>query len=678
MTHSRTLGTALLAAILAAGCGVDDQVPSSDEAEGEAGENYSGDNNAGGADEEDGADIEPTYPTEHPRIYIAANKSRLQAALAANTPAAERFRTTVDRWVAGESIYGFQIWNAALLGPLTGDPKYCAKAVAAVDAQVAAEEAKIAAGAQPVVAQNSYLHVGEYIGDLALTYDWCFDVVSASQKTRWLAYANQAIFNVWNPTDAKWGSRPLTWTGWSVDNPANNYFYSFLRATMLVGLAAHGEDPKADGWLTQFRETKVLGQLVPTFDAQLRGGGSREGTGYGVSMRGLWHLYDLWMATTGEKLQAKTKHARQSMRAFVHQVVPTLDRFAPTGDQSRDMKAMFFEYQRAYLQELIELYPKDPVAARAKSLLADSNVPAHSRPEMFVYDFLYDNAAVTAQPLDGLGKAYYASGIGQVYARSGWDKSATWLNFSAGAYTESHAHQDQGSLLVYKDGWLAYDGVIDSSNGIIQETGSHSLVRISSGGAPIKQVVNTESQMVGLHHGPGWLYSAADLTPAYGNNANVEKVQREIIYLEPDTIVVYDRVASGASTTQTWQLATPVAPSISGASATIAAAHELRVQRLVPATGATSSSYNLARTSDYRAGYRLDTTQPGGDRRYLHVLSIDGSVASATAAGETGVTVALSSGETATIEFARDSIGATLTYRGTTTTLGPGIDALPE
>src|SRR5262245_46766244 len=61
------------------------------------------DNNSGGPDE--GADTPPTYPTQHPRIYIPAHKARLQAALAANAPEAARFRTAVDRYVNGDDIY---------------------------------------------------------------------------------------------------------------------------------------------------------------------------------------------------------------------------------------------------------------------------------------------------------------------------------------------------------------------------------------------------------------------------------------------------------------------------------------------------------------------------------------------------------------------------------------------
>jgi hypothetical protein len=357
--------------------------------------------------------------------------------------------------------------------------------------------------------------------------------------------------------------------------------------------------------------------------------------------------------------------------------MPTLDRFAPTGDQSRDMTATLFDYQRQYLQELIALYPTDAVAPRAKALLDASSLPQMARAELMVYDFLYPNDNVTAQPLAGLGTDYYASGIGHTYSRSSWEPDATWVELIGGPYTQWHAHQDQGSLMIYKGGWLAYDAVIQSDNGIIQETGSHNLVRINGASGPIQQKVGTQSKTVALHAGPGWLYTAVDVTAAYGGNASVGKVQREMVYLKPDVVVVYDRVASAAGTTQTWQLTSPSQPALGGTSATITGTHTLRVERLAPAA-AHAAVTNLATVTGYRGGYRIDEAMAGGDVRYLHVLSLDGAAASATATNDSTVTVQLANGETATVAFDRDDVGATLTYAGNTTTLTKGVDVLPE
>ena len=621
----------------------------------------------------------PVFPTAHPRIYLTPNRARLAGALSAGTPAATRFKSIVDQWIGGADLWGFSAWNAALIGQLTGNATYCTKAVATIESQVTTAEGKIAAGQAPAVAADSYLDVGEMIGDLALVYDWCFNQVTAAQRTRWLAYANQAVWNVWHASTAKWGNATIPWTSWSTDNPMNNYYYSFLRATMLLGLAAKGEDSQADTWITQFHDTKLMNQLMPRFNADLVGGGSREGTGYGVAMRRLFELYDLWQSTTGENIGNATPHTRQSMLSAIHQLVPTLDRFAPTGDQSRDSTASFFDYQRNYLQELIQMFPGDRLAPRAKTLLQASSLPTMSSGFMAVDDFLYDNTMVTAQPVD-LNTTYYASGIGELYARSGWDKHATWVNLIAGPYSEDHAHQDQGSLMIYKDGWLAYDSVIDSHSGLTQDTTAHGLVRISSGGASVRQVVGTKPQLSSLHQGPGYTYAAADLTSAYNGNSAVQKVQRELVYLQPDVVVVFDRVQSAAGTTQTWKLASPVAASISGAVATIASSgHALKVQKI--AGGSMSVTPFTSVSSDYSGGFRLDETMSGGDNRYLHVLSIDGAASSVTPAGDAthpGVTVAMSNGHTATVTFVRDDTGATLVLDGTTKSLAVGVDRLPE
>ncbi|HWU86902.1 MAG TPA: hypothetical protein VN253_06490 [Kofleriaceae bacterium] len=618
----------------------------------------------------------PSYAGDHPRIYLKANRERLAASLTAGSPEAMRFRGVVDRWVDGNDEWGFEAWNAALLGQLTGDPKYCDAAVAAIDDQVKHAEAAFRAGREPEVADDSYLRVGDGIGDLALVYDWC-PSIDADRRAAWLSYAFQAVWDVWHPDGAFWGRTKHRWSGWATDNPSNNYHYSFLRATMLLGLAAQGELDNVDDLVSEFREAHLEQSVFPTFDVDLVGGGSREGTGYGVSMRRLFELYDVWEATTGERVANKTPHTRASMLAMMHQIVPTLDRIPPTGDHSRDATATLFDYHRGYLQTLISLFPDDPVAPRAQALLAASSLPEMENRFMFVYDFLYPNRGVAPATLEGFGTAYHAPGIGQLYARSSWDKSATWVNLTAGPYTESHAHQDQGAMMIYNGGWLVYDANVDSKSGLHQALDAHSLVRIVDGGKTVEQRLNTTSKLVALHRGPGWLHAAADVTPAYKGSDAVQKVERELVFVEPNAIVVYDRVATRAGGQQVWQLAAPVAPTISGARATIAGERTLTVQRVQPSQAASSVTDLKRADNDFSGGYRLDTTMPGGDQRYLHAMWIGDAVGNVVPETD-GVTLQLAGGHTATVRFSRDSIGGSLSIDGSNTTLGPGVDTLPE
>ena len=436
------------------------------------------------------ASATPSIAGTHPRVLLRDARYRdcLRQLLAEGTPGASRFKTIVETQLARGNVYAFQPWFAALMYQLTGKAAYADHAVSRTEAFVAGEEALIAANQRAKVAGDSYLEVGQTIGNLALVYDWCHDRLTPEQRSRWIAYANQAVWNVWHPKEARWGSTGYPWTGWSIDNPSNNYYYSFLRATMLLGLATSGENPQAQTWIDQFRKVKLEGELFPTFTRDLAGGGSREGTGYGTAMKNLFELYDWWERSTNENVATRTPHTLASMAHTMHSIVPTLDRLAPTGDHARDSKAALFDYHRQYLQILMALFPEERLTGMAKSLLAASSVPRMQQGFMAYSDFLYENPGLVARPLADLATTYWGSGTGQLSMRAAWDPSSAYANFICGPYTESHAHRDQGSFVLFKGTWLAYDANMDSHSGIEQDESMHNLVRIEQGGSVVKQV----------------------------------------------------------------------------------------------------------------------------------------------------------------------------------------------
>ena len=634
----------------------------------------------------------PTVPTDHPRIYLPRNAERLRGLIASNDPTATRFlNLTADlrsRSYSSLRISAYSMQQFALVAQLTGDLSYCTFAVTGVEQYVAAEEERIENGERAEVAYDSYLEVGPIIGDVAIVLDWCFGQTTPAQRTRWLAYADQAVWNVWHPDDAVWGGREFPWTGWSIDNPANNYYYSFLRATMLLGIAGRGELASAEQWLSFFRTTKIANQLVPTFEADLTGGGSREGTGYGTALMRLWEIYDLWQGTTGEDLGALTAHTRASLLHFVHYTLPTLNRVSLNGDHSRDSTGAFFDYHRRYALQLAKLLPGDPLAARARWMVNHSSVPQMTSGFMIMEDFLYAMPGVPQTPLTGLNTAYYGSGTGQMYARSSWATDAAWLNFTAGPYTESHAHRDQGSFLMYRRDWMAYDPNYHSSSGIEQGEELHNLVRFTnSGGGTILQREGNTSTVQALQQGPGWVHMAADCTAVYSGSSGVTRDQREIVWLDPGVAIVFDRTTSAAGTAQTWQLNSPVRPVVSGATATFAGAGEtMTVQRLIPAA-ATTSVFEWDTEAGFSDGYRLDERVAGGANSFLHVLSFGSTVSSVArndAAGRQGVQVNFSDGRVAVVRFSTTGVDGTLELRAPggavvqTVALNSGVRELPE
>src|SRR5258706_15290042 len=152
------------------------------------------------------------------------------------------------------------------------------------------------------------------MGGVALVYDWCYNQLTPTQRTRWGNYADRFIENLWYQDFHHWGgpgaangyswedgTYPEPGTSWAVNNPVNNYYYSFLKGTMLWGLASKGEPDRvmADSMLYRFRTEKLQNQLVPVFAGQVAGGGSREGTGYGTAMGDLFFIHHLWEKSTG-------------------------------------------------------------------------------------------------------------------------------------------------------------------------------------------------------------------------------------------------------------------------------------------------------------------------------------------------------------------------------------------
>lgn len=606
----------------------------------------------------------PTYPTTHPRILLshASTRACLQQLLAANVDSADRFRDYVDGQLAGNDYYAFEGWHAALMYQLTGNVAYATYAINWIETFVASEEALINAGQRATVSNDSYLYVGDLVGDTMLVYDWTYDRLTASQRTRWVAYANQAVWNVWHPSQAQWGGVTYPWSGWSIDNPANNYYYSFLRATMLTGLASRGENAQAQTWLDTFRTSKLETQLFPTFNSDLTGGGSREGTGYGVSLRGLFRLYDWWERSTGERVADKTPHTLATIAFMLHSIVPTLDRLAPTGDHARESTAALFDYHREELLELIALYPNERLSAVADTALDTSSVPEMGQRFMYYADFIYNPPVLNPEPPDALSTAYWAPGTGQFAMRSDWTTGAAYSNFICGPYTESHAHRDQGSFVIYRGSWLAYDSNIASHSGIEQDEDRHNLVRITQNGGAITQVYDQTCHMTALANNTNFTYALAQVTPLYTGKSQVSKVEREYLFLKPGTFVVFDRVVTaGSGIARIWTLNTPGAPTINGDRLSyVSGANRLDVFRLSP-TGLSAT------TTVVDGGTRIDLADSAGTQSlFLHVIDTNGAVSTAVrsdAAGQTGVQITFADGRSALVRFSNTSLGGTLDLR---------------
>jgi Heparinase II/III-like protein len=514
----------------------------------------------------------------------------------------QRFRDWVDQAVDGNPDYGFSATDAAYMYRITGEAQYATLAVSMVEDQVGAAENAIASHQAPEVAGDSYLYAGDMIGDLAITYDWCSSFLSSDQRTRWANYAGQTVFNIWNPDQAQWGGQPFPWSGWSIDDPANNYFYSFLQATMFWTLA----DDSAP-WMDFLDNVKI--PLLTSYFAAIDGG-SQEGTGYGLSHKRLFYLYRVWRDSTGIDLANANDHLTDSIAWWIHATVPTLDRTAAIGDQARVSEPVIYDYHRALMLEAHDMTADPAARGIASWWLHSISVQAMQSGFNFREDLLPPGPG--GSPPAGL--VHHFTATGHLFARSGWDPDAMWLEFDAGPYVQSHAHQDQGSFTLYRDGWLAVTENIWSHSGIQQGTEVHNVLRFEHNGSVVPQVAGTTSTMSVTPGSGGSVHAEADLTPAYDGNPAVSSWQRTIDF-SGQSLTVHDSYATGSGTAAVFQIDVPVQPTISGLSAR---AGDLTVTVLSPATATLSAIDWTTVDSDFNSGWRIDVAGGSGD--YLVVL----------------------------------------------------------
>lgn len=551
------------------------------------------------------------------------------------SPAYTRFKARADQAVAGNPGYNFSAVEAAYMFRITGQSQYCQLAATIAEAQVAAAEQQIQSGNKPAISRDSYLYVGRELPDVAIAMDWCPNFVTAAQRQRWKAYGDQAIWNVWNYENASWGGRPYPWSGWSVNNPGNNYHYSFLNGTLFWALAMNqtfGENIYSNGfessagqshnglmagpgdtnWLPFLAEEKI--PPLRAYFASLPGGGSREGTAYGVSQRELFEFYRLWQEASGQDIANASPHATDTIRYWVHATVPTLDRFAPFGDQVMSGRDKLADYHRHVILEASKVTSNSAVRQMASwwlhsTVLDGTNAPVNrvARPENTRQDLL-PNGGGGAVPTE---LVYRAEGAGHLFARTAWNASAMWMSFAAGTFDESHAAQEQGGFSLFSGTWLSWTANMYSNSHIVQQTPAYNVVRFERNGQVIPQRRDHTAGFTLNETGPGGLVDAtANLTPHY--DGAITGWQRNIRF-ENRKLTVRDTWSAPTGTTATFQVNTPVQPVINGREAI---AGRLKVRVISPADAVLTRidwrTQNLEGYS-FSDGWRLDVRGSGGE-----------------------------------------------------------------
>ncbi len=460
-----------------------------------------------------------------------------------------------------------------------------------IDAYMLATETAIGAGINPPVAKDSFLHIGSYIGDLAMTFAYCHARFTDDEIQSVIFHAEQALFNVWNATGEMWGTKLAPDTDWAANNPGNNYHYSFILATVLWGATkkALGIQQGTD-WMQFLRDNKWP-PLVAYYKANGSGGGSREGTGYGTAHSSLFGLYCMWRELTPEHqdLSLESSHVADTVDYWLHATLPNFKLIAPIGDWSRNPYPYIYDSHRALMLQssrtLGEAHPKSAIATYwlNRSAIRKDGKDVYGRigsGENLSIDLL--PVGTTEAAPDKL--YHYSLGAGHLFARTDWTDKATWMSLVAGIYDETHAHEDQGAFTIFKDDFIVVSPN-PYSTGLRQTTEHHNTLRFEINGAIQPQQVasvtkKSKATMMLLPGENGKLVAVAGaLESMYVAAAGVTKWARTISF-EPNRIQIGDLYSTIATTvnridrpaaTATFQMNTRLQPVMDGKTITFGA-----------------------------------------------------------------------------------------------------------
>jgi len=282
----------------------------------------------------------------------------------------------------------------------------------------------------------------------------------------------------------------------------------------------------------------------------------------------------------------------------------------------------------------------------------------HVRDCLF-YFMLFDPAAPTpADPRPAYPTNYFAPGVGRILSRTGWEANASFFTYHLGWSLIDHQHQTGNMFEFFRQGewltkqWAGYGstaGASDYKNTLALQndpltTNSFSFWNIDNAhGSQYRYVgPNGDPNLLAHSFAPSYTYALGDATnlynrPDFGPD-DITEATRSILWLKPDTIVVYDRAASDtAGRFKRFWLGLPAAPVIIGQRATMTSpkGQQLVIDTLLPTAATVTTDTQKPNDQGYdetavgeTMRVRLKVEAPGGPAttRFLHVLQgLDGN-----------------------------------------------------
>ncbi len=430
--------------------------------------------------------------------------------------------------------------------------------------------------------KKGHIPFGSDLARCALAYDLCFEHWTAAERERFHEYMNKTVdANVNSETSVFHNA----WYGYK------NWGYG------LACYATYHENPRAPEILRTLEED-YRRRAAPALEMAGAGGGWAEG--YYIH----YWLYEWLFCCEAARRCGGVDYAAQAPKFYRERAVagmfemyPGLSQYGsrrpvPMGDGGGRTFGGDRDKALSARRILVSLYPDDPAHQAVHAF--NEQTPRSSIGNYAYKDFLWRDPQVKKGDLSAFKLSHYSPGPGFVYARSSWDDDATYFFFRCGDRFTAHQHLDAGHFLVYKHAELAgdgghYDGFgtphdvnyhlrtiahstllvhdpaekwpgIRAGRVTVNDGGQHHDWKHHNGAASDPEDWQRQrdalqvGRMLAYEDSGRHVYVAGDCTRAY-SPAKLRHFTRQIVYLRPDTFVVFDRVRSTqAGFRKTWLL----------------------------------------------------------------------------------------------------------------------------
>jgi hypothetical protein len=391
---------------------------------------------------------------------------------------------------------------------------------------------------------------------MAVAYDWLYDELTPQQRER---IRRTTVENAIVPIVRAATKGSVGWLTWH----RSNWGMGTYGAIGTAVLAFVAEEKEAPHWLSFVVEQVKRGLVEGGPDGGWGEGLQYYAAAWGPPCKFVWALKRV---TGGTENLFEHQFLRNLHQFPLYFLMPDRETFVRFGNCNVGPSAS------TYFLTLLAAEHRDPYA----QWMAALGFPRAWGTYRTVYAFIAYDDTVQPKPPTDLPPAKHFRGIDWAVVRTGWDDpNDIFFAFKGGTGDWDHIHGDFNSFTLY-----AYGARLLVDLGYVRDvwgcrTEAHNTIRVNdedqypltrpAGGARKPEHFCKIGEFV---HTEAYDHLIGDATTAY-DSKTVKKATREVMFIRPDTFVIFDDVVTASPAVVDWSVHTFGALTVTGNTITV-------------------------------------------------------------------------------------------------------------